>query len=173
MIVYLITAAALLVYLLLDLVSGRRAGAEVSRHLDSARRAGADRHRRRGVVPLVLDQEAARETGGRRRGARNHHGGDELDTLLAEAEAKLGSSRLVPGASFGALPVIFLVGPQGGTKTSTIVNSGLEPELLAGQVFQDTAVDPDALGESVVLATRGIRGSERTPAARSRRPGRG
>jgi type VI secretion system protein ImpL len=69
-------------------------------------------------------------------------GGDELDTLLGEAETKLGSSRLVPGANFGALPVIFLVGPAGGTKTSTMVNSGLEPELLAGQIFQDTAVVP-------------------------------
>ncbi len=69
-------------------------------------------------------------------------GGDELDTLLAEAASRLGSSRLVPGASFDALPVIFLVGPSGGTKTSTMVNSGLDPELLAGQIFQDTAVVP-------------------------------
>src|ERR1700685_3720563 len=37
-------------------------------------------------------------------------GGEELDPLLGEAAAKLGSWRLARGASFDALPVIFLVG---------------------------------------------------------------
>ena len=69
-------------------------------------------------------------------------GGDELDALLNEAEAKLAASRLQQGASFGSLPVILLVGPAGSTKTSSMVNSGLEPELLAGQIFQDTTIVP-------------------------------
>ena len=38
-------------------------------------------------------------------------GGDELDALLNEAAAKLASARLLQGASFGALPVIFATWP--------------------------------------------------------------
>jgi len=69
-------------------------------------------------------------------------GGDELDSLLNDAAAKLVSSRLQQGASFGSLPVIFLLGPTGATKTTAIVNSGLDAELLAGQIFQDSAIVP-------------------------------
>ncbi len=35
-----------------------------------------------------------------------------------------------------------MAGDRGTAKTSTILNSGLEPELLAGQIYQDNAVAP-------------------------------
>ena len=68
-------------------------------------------------------------------------GGDEVDLLLHEAgvrlEAGLGSSATVSG-----LPAIFLLGDSGTAKTTTVLQSGLEPELLAGQVYQGDAVAP-------------------------------
>ena len=42
----------------------------------------------------------------------------------------------------GNLPAILLAGPPGSAKTSTMMHSGLEPELIAGQVYQDNAVTP-------------------------------
>ena len=139
--VYLLTAAALVVYLLLTWFLGGALGLKTP-----------DIWVLRGGLALIGLAAAAvflwywirkrREklaAGGTSGPAAS---GDELDLLLGEAEAKLGSSRLVPGASFGSLPVIFLAGPAGGTKTSAMVNSGLDPELLAGQIFQDTAVIP-------------------------------
>ena len=62
---------------------------------------------------------------------------DQLSHLLSEAEERLLSSNLGRGARFGSLPALFVIGPQGSTKTTTILQSGLDPELLAGQVYQE------------------------------------
>src|SRR5271165_5493342 len=69
----------------------------------------------------------------------------ELDALLAEAERKLAASQLGPGAGFHSMPIVFVIGPEGSTKTTVVLKSGLEPELLAGQVFQDDTVIPTGL----------------------------
>lgn len=63
----------------------------------------------------------------------------EIDALVREAEAKLASARV---GKIGTLPGIFLIGEPGSTKTSTVVHCGLEPELLAGQVYQENTVTP-------------------------------
>ena len=65
---------------------------------------------------------------------------DEIDSLVRDAEARLASSNLAQGAKLGNLPVVFVIGEPGSTKTSTLLNSGLDPELLAGNVYQDNAV---------------------------------
>jgi type VI secretion system protein ImpL len=62
---------------------------------------------------------------------------DELSQLLNEAEERLRSSNLGKGARFASLPALFVIGAGGSTKTSAIVRSGLDPELLAGQVYQE------------------------------------
>ena len=67
-------------------------------------------------------------------------GGGDADPLIREASARLAQSRA--GAGVANLPMIFVVGDKGTAKTSTILNSGLDPELLAGQVYQDNAVAP-------------------------------
>lgn len=67
---------------------------------------------------------------------------EEIDALIRDAEAKLAAARVEGGARLGNLPAIFLVGEASSAKTSTMLHSGLEPELIAGQVFQDTAVVP-------------------------------
>src|SRR5512136_723861 len=67
---------------------------------------------------------------------------DEVDALVREAESRLASSNLAKGAKLANLPMVFVIGDAGSTKTSTILNSGLDPELLAGNVYQDTTVIP-------------------------------
>jgi type VI secretion system protein ImpL len=67
---------------------------------------------------------------------------EEIDSLIRAAESKLAAARIEGGAKLGNLPAIFLIGEAGSTKTSIMIHSGLEPELIAGQVFQDTAVVP-------------------------------
>ena len=66
-------------------------------------------------------------------------GGGEIDVMIREAEAKLAAAHLPP---LGSTPVVIVIGDPGSTKTSTIVHSGLEPELLAGQVYQESAIVP-------------------------------
>ena len=59
----------------------------------------------------------------------------EIEALVKAAESKLAAAR---AGKIGSLPAIFVIGEPGSTKTSTVVHSGLEAELLAGQVYQDT-----------------------------------
>ncbi|HUI42922.1 MAG TPA: ImcF-related family protein [Terriglobia bacterium] len=66
----------------------------------------------------------------------------EIDVLFRLAEDRLRSSKLVESSKVGRLPLILLVGDPGSGKTSAVLNSGLEPELLAGNVFQDNTTAP-------------------------------
>lgn len=66
----------------------------------------------------------------------------EVDALIRDAEAKLAAARIDGGAKLGNLPAIFLIGDSGTAKTSTMIQSGLEAELIAGQVFQEATVVP-------------------------------
>jgi type VI secretion system protein ImpL len=70
---------------------------------------------------------------------------DEIDALVREAENRLASSNLAKGAKLANLPMVFVLGDAGSTKTSTMLHSGLDPELLAGSVYQDTTVLPTRL----------------------------
>ena len=67
-------------------------------------------------------------------------GTNETDPLIRDANARLAQSKA--GAGIANLPMIFVIGDRGTAKTSTILQSGIEPELLAGQVYQDNAVTP-------------------------------
>ncbi len=70
---------------------------------------------------------------------------EEIDALVREAENRLASSNLAKGAKLANLPMVFVIGDAGSTKTSSILHSGLDPELLAGSVYQDTTVVPTRL----------------------------
>jgi type VI secretion system protein ImpL len=71
---------------------------------------------------------------------------DDVLSGIREAEAKIASSTRVPrGTRLSSLPVIFFVGESGSGKSSTVLHSGLEPELLTGQVSQDGKVIPTRL----------------------------
>lgn len=69
-------------------------------------------------------------------------GNDDIDLLVRDAEAKLAAAQVEKGNKLGHLPAIFLIGETGAAKTSTMVHSGLDPELLAGQVYQDSNLIP-------------------------------
>jgi type VI secretion system protein ImpL len=92
-------------------------------------------------------REGSQDTGG--------PGHEEIDGLIRDAEARLAAARIEGVAKLGNLPAIFLIGEAGTTKTSTMMNSGLEPELIAGQVFQDTNVVPTRLA-NIWFARRSI-----------------
>ncbi len=68
--------------------------------------------------------------------------GEEIEILVRQAEAKLGSAQLQKGAKIGTLPLILIMGESASTKTTTLLHSGLEPELLAGQLYKEGAVVP-------------------------------
>jgi len=66
----------------------------------------------------------------------------EVDLLARDAVRRLKRSAMGRGASLGNLPLIFLVGDPGSAKTTTIIHSALDPELLAGHVYQDNTIVP-------------------------------
>lgn len=69
---------------------------------------------------------------------------EDIDRLVHEAEKKVAGSRLGKGAKLSSLPAIFVLGETGSGKTSTLLNSGLDPELLSGQIYQEGNVVPTA-----------------------------
>jgi type VI secretion system protein ImpL len=66
----------------------------------------------------------------------------DIDLLVHEALRRLKNSPLGRGATLRKLPLVFLVGDSGSTKTTTILHSALDPELLAGHVYQDNNILP-------------------------------
>lgn len=79
----------------------------------------------------------------KRPAGRPKPGGDELadvDAAFASLRSRLSSSAMGGRPRVGRLPVVLLLGPGGSAKTTTLVKSGLDPELLAGEVFRGDAV---------------------------------
>lgn len=70
----------------------------------------------------------------REEGAPTSPAATDADLLLREADRKLRASTSAAG-SLKSLPVIFLIGEGGSAKTSVMLHSGIEPELLAGRVY--------------------------------------
>ena len=67
-------------------------------------------------------------------------GTDDLDGLVREAVRRLKHSTLGRGTNLGSLPLVFVLGDSGSTKTTVLLHSALDPELLAGQVYRDNEV---------------------------------
>jgi type VI secretion system protein ImpL len=76
--------------------------------------------------------------GGAEQAAAPNQGEDEIDFLMRAAATRLASSKL----KIGSLPAILLLGESGSGKTSAMLNSGLDPDQVSGQVVQDNAVVP-------------------------------
>lgn len=77
-----------------------------------------------------------------------HPDDEALTALIAEANAALVKLPAFAGRTstpLASLPLYLLIGPEGSGKTSTFLNSGLEPLLLAGQVSGTIAVVPTRL----------------------------
>jgi len=67
---------------------------------------------------------------------------DDLDALVREAIRRLKQSTLGRGTDLSRLPIVFVLGDSGATKTTVVSHSALDPELLAGQVYRDNEVLP-------------------------------
>lgn len=70
---------------------------------------------------------------------------DEIDAAVAAAQQRLAASRMAGATKLGALPAVLILGPQGSTKTTVLLRSGLEPELLAGEALRGDQVVPTRL----------------------------
>jgi type VI secretion system protein ImpL len=79
-------------------------------------------------------------------GAAAGEAAGDVDTAVKDAETKMAESKIAQGAKLSQLPVIFLVGDKGSTKTTIMMHSGLEPELLSGQIYQQ---------DNLITGTRG------------------
>lgn len=67
---------------------------------------------------------------------------NDLDALVREAIRRLKQSTLGRGTDLSSLPIVFVLGESGATKTTVVINSALDPEMLAGQVYRDNEVLP-------------------------------
>ncbi len=70
---------------------------------------------------------------------------DDLDALVREAVRRLKQSTLGRGTNLGSLPLVFVLGDPGSTKTTVLLHSALDPELLAGQVYRENEVLPTSI----------------------------
>jgi type VI secretion system protein ImpL len=98
---------------------------------------------------------AAAAAGGAAPAAAGAGGVEEVDLLIRDAETKLAASKLAQVAKISGLPVIILMGDPATTKTTAVVRSGMEPELLAGQVYQETNIAPTR-GANIWFARQAI-----------------
>lgn len=64
---------------------------------------------------------------------------DDIDATMNAARAQLAAAAK---SSMAQLPLVVLLGPDGSAKTTSVLRSGLEPELLAGGVSRDETVAP-------------------------------
>ncbi len=69
--------------------------------------------------------------------ARNVPGGNDLDTLLREAESRLAHAQRSGPKSLDSLPLLYILGETNSAKTTAVAKSGFDPELLAGQVYRE------------------------------------
>jgi len=67
---------------------------------------------------------------------------NEIDAAVAAARSRLGKSRVVKAGALQDLPVLLVLGSDGSTKTTIVVRSSLDAELLAGEAFRGDTVVP-------------------------------
>lgn len=67
---------------------------------------------------------------------------DAIDALLTQARKRLASAGVKGRGALSKLPLVFILGPRGSTKTTLVLQSGLEAEHLAGNVQVGEAVAP-------------------------------
>ncbi len=65
-----------------------------------------------------------------------------VDDLLREADKRLAASPQAGAKRLRDLPLLYVLGEAGSAKTTVVLKSGLEPELLAGQVYREKNVVP-------------------------------
>ncbi|MCP5113408.1 MAG: hypothetical protein GY953_21450, partial [bacterium] len=131
MIVYLITAAVLVIYIVLVTIFSPEAGTWTFR-----------------IVFWLLGILAAglflwfyrRKKRAETQPAEEMTLSAEVASLFRQAEARLAQTRLGKRGKISRLPLLILVGEQGAAKTSTVLASKTEPLHLAGQIYEENTV---------------------------------
>jgi type VI secretion system protein ImpL len=65
--------------------------------------------------------------------------GDEIDNAIATARSRLVSAKYAERSRLSQLPMVVALGAPGSAKTTVILRSGLDPDLLAGEVQRGDA----------------------------------
>jgi len=140
---FLVTALVLLVYLVLAWFLGRW----LPLH-------GSDVWILRGVLAILgfvgagvafwyqYQVKEAKEKEAAGEGESQPSAADDLDALVREAVRRLKSSTLGRGTNLSSLPLVYVLGDSGSTKTTVLLHSALDPELLAGHVYRDNDILP-------------------------------
>ena len=86
----------------------------------------------------------------RRRSRREVEGGKTpegtaVDDIVREAERKLAASPRSGAKRLSRLPLLYVLGDANSAKTTGVLKSGLEPELLAGEIYRDKDVVPTSV----------------------------
>jgi len=84
-------------------------------------------------------------SGGSQAGGSDSPDAINLNTLLHDADSRVRQAGRAGAKSLAAMPLIYVIGDENSAKTQTVLQSGLEPELLAGNVHQDGAIVPTQL----------------------------
>jgi type VI secretion system protein ImpL len=71
---------------------------------------------------------------------KNVLGGADMDTMLRDAEKRLAAAQRSGAKSLDSLPLLYILGESNAAKTTAVLKSGLDPELLAGQIYRDQNV---------------------------------
>jgi type VI secretion system protein ImpL len=66
----------------------------------------------------------------------------EVDVLLIDANRKLRNAKQQGAKPLDGLPLLYLLGEAGSAKTSLVMRSGLDPELIAGSAPREGDVSP-------------------------------
>ncbi len=85
-----------------------------------------------GVILFLHFREKRRDAA-----TRNMPGGSDLHTLLHDAERHLATAQQSGPKSLDSLPLLYVLGEANSAKTTAVIKSGFDPELLAGQVYRD------------------------------------
>ena len=85
-----------------------------------------------GVILFFYFREKRRDAA-----VKNMQGGTDLDTLLRDAERRLATAQRTGPKSLDTLPLLYILGDTNSAKTTAVIKSGFDPELLAGQVYRD------------------------------------
>lgn len=94
------------------------------------------------AAAAVLHRILSIRWGGGKKEEKKEEKEDRIGEAFSEAKKKLSASRFAETARFGKLPLALVLGPSGSAKTSVVLHSGLDPELLAGDVYREGTVVP-------------------------------
>jgi len=77
--------------------------------------------------------------------AANSADSGNLDALIRDANQKLKQAARGSAKSLAQMPVIYVIGDENAAKTQTVLQSGIDPELIAGQIYRDQNLMPTQL----------------------------